>query len=362
MYTLINKCILLVLSLTFLIRDREASVIISAMIAALILSSLSSYYEGRTGLLLSAAHCILSAVWLPMFPFLPLAAYDCYNQKNLYLRGLWLLPLLRCLTTETPAALISCTILCILACILVQKTSQYEQLLKEYHQVRDDSTEAAMLLQKQNKDLLKNQDYEVELATLAERNRIAREIHDNVGHLLTRSILQVSALLVVHRQDQELTEQLNSVKTTLTDAMDNVRSSVHDLHEDSVDLKQQLTGLLEAFTFCPVQLTFDSGILPREINYAVIAIVKEALSNIARHSNATEASVTVLEHPSLYQVVISDNGTKNTVSSSKGLGLSSMEERIRALDGIFHIDRRSGFKVFISIPKGGTLNENNSHR
>lgn len=355
MSVLINKCLLLILSLSLLTGDSEPSIIITAMIAAVILSSLSSYFEGKTGLFFNKVQCILSLFWTPLYPFLPLAAYDCYFQKELWLRFLWILPLLRCLSRETPAIFISCAALCVLSAVLARRTSQYDQLLKTYHQVRDDSTEAALLLQKQNKDLIKNQDYEVELATLAERNRIAREIHDNVGHLLTRSILQVSALLVMHRQEPELTEQLKSVKSTLTDAMDSVRSSVHNLHEDSVDLKRQLTCLLEAFTFCPVQLVFDSGILPREINYAVIAIIKEALSNIARHSNATEASVTFLEHPSIYQVIISDNGTKKATSPTKGLGLSSMEERTRALDGIFHIDRSSGFKVFISIPKGDKI-------
>lgn len=200
---------------------------------------------------------------------------------------------------------------------------------------------------------MKNQDYEVELATLAERNRIAREIHDNVGHLLTRSILQVSAMLVVHSGNTELKEPLLAVKDTLSDAMDNVRQSVHNLHEESINLQQQLTRLTDDFTFCPVQLTYDSTPLPKELNYTFIAIVKEALSNIARHSNATRASVSVLEHPSLYQLRIHDNGTLQTQDSPDGIGLFNMEERIRALDGNFHIDRTNGFKIFISIPKRG---------
>ena len=50
----------------------------------------------------------------------------------------------------------------------------------------------------------RNQDYEIYLATLKERNRIAREIHDNVGHMLTRSILQLGALSVINKDETEI--------------------------------------------------------------------------------------------------------------------------------------------------------------
>lgn len=257
---------------------------------------------------LNLTFCAAALFWQPMFPFLPLAAFDAVRQNGMS-RLFWIIPLVSGLTISDSLPWFTCAVLCILAAAIQMQHQRYERLLREYHQVRDDTTETAILLQEKNKQLMKNQDYETELATLAERNRIAREIHDNVGHLLTRSILQVSALQVVYGNSPEIKEQLKSVKETLTDAMDNVRRSVHNLHEESIDLRQQLTRLTEDFTFCPVTLTFDSGSLPREMNYAVIAIVKEALSNIARHSNASKASISILEHPSMYQIQIWDNGT-----------------------------------------------------
>lgn len=71
------------------------------------------------------------------------------------------------------------------------------------------------------------------LATLNERNRIAREIHDNVGHLLSRSLLQVGALQVVNR-DETVRQGLDTMRDTLSGAMDSIRRSVHDLHDESV--------------------------------------------------------------------------------------------------------------------------------
>ena len=60
----------------------------------------------------------------------------------------------------------------------------------------------------------RNQDYEIYLATLKERNRIAREIHDNVGHMLTRSILQLGALSVINK-DETVGEAINDLSGTL---------------------------------------------------------------------------------------------------------------------------------------------------
>lgn len=344
-----------------LLTQEPTPAVIAALILAVIFTFLSSYFGGKRALILYIFFCAAALAWPQLFSFLPLAAYDGIMLSPFLSRFLWIFPILQGISVHPPLTSFSCAALCVLAVSLRLQSERYRKLLSEYHQVRDDTTETAILLKQKNKELIKNQDYEIEVATLAERNRIAREIHDNVGHLLTRSILQVSALLVVHSQNQELKEPLSAVKTTLTDAMDNVRQSVHDLHEESIDLKYQLTRLTEDFTFCPVQLAFDSGPLSKELNYTVIAIVREALSNIAHHSNATQAFVSFLEHPSLYQLQIRDNGTTlsprpldtASLSSRGGIGLSNMEERIRAFDGNFYIDCTNGFRIFISIPKRG---------
>ena len=352
--------ILLLILPAFLTKDPGPDAA-AAFIAAVSLSSLCCYFQTdaakKQALIAPALNllfCFLAFVWKPAFFFLPLAVFDCGRQKARSFRLVWLIPLLNGLIVQKAAAWFVCAVLCVLAFSLQTLDHRYEKLLREYRQVRDDTTEAALLLQQKNKQLLQNQDTEVELATLAERNRIAREIHDNVGHLLTRSILQVSALQVVYGADKELKEQLDAVKATLADAMDNVRQSVHNLHEESIDLRQQLTRLTEDFSFCETQLRFDAGPMPRKMNYAVIAIVKEALSNVARHSNATKVQITVLEHPSMYQVRIRDNGTcpYHTGSfPSGGMGISNMEERVRAFHGNFHIDADSGFQIFFSLPK-----------
>ena len=162
---------------------------------------------------------------------------------------------------------------------------------------------------KKNRMLAEKQDYEIYAATLKERNRIAREIHDNVGHLLSRSILITGAAKAINASDA-LSPVLDDLDHSLNQAMTSIRTSVHDLHDESLNLKEAAESLTSDFTFCPVTLNYDMGFeVPREIKYCFISIVKEALSNVARHSNATLVQITMREHPALYQLCIEDNGT-----------------------------------------------------
>jgi signal transduction histidine kinase len=208
-----------------------------------------------------------------------------------------------------------------------------------------------MQLEKKNKDLLEKQDYEINLATLTERNRIARDIHDNVGHLLSRSILQIGALLAINK-DEETKKSFGLIKDTLSEAMDSIRMSVHDLHEESIDLQTEIQKLIDSFNFCPIKFDYDLETnLEKNIKYCFIAVTKEALLNIINHSNATNALVIIREHPALYQLVIQDNGSHCSYNSENGIGIKNITDRVVAVSGNVNISTDKGFRIFISIPK-----------
>lgn len=241
------------------------------------------------------------------------------------------------------------------AVLLQRRTEAMEKLEQEYKKSRDDSKELTLMLEKKNQTLLEKQDTEIYMATLKERNRIAREIHDNVGHMLSRAILMVGALKTVN-QNEQLEIPMEQLEQTLNEAMTSVRKSVHDLHDESVNLKEVLESLKEEFTFCQVQMEYDMGYdIPKEIKYSFIAIVKEALNNVMRHSNATVVHVLVREHPWLYQLIIEDNGTmekeEKDIAESDGIGIQNMKERVKMLQGTMQVQKKSGFRIFITIPK-----------
>lgn len=271
----------------------------------------------------------------------------------------------------------------IVAFFLQLRTESEEKLRQDFMKLRDDSTEKNILLEEKNHMLVEKQNYEIYTATLKERNRIAREIHDNVGHLLSRSILITGAAKTVS-SSEAVSPLLDSLDISLNQAMTSIRTSVHDLHDESVNLRESVEGLISEFQFCPVSLDYDMGLeIPRDVKYCFISIVKEALSNMARHSNATSAYVVMREHPALYQLCIEDNGkipesscisqsfSENRTSDSffgnprhpqntgwydfstqnRGMGLSNIHDRLAPLHGTVQITTDHGFRIFITIPK-----------
>lgn len=237
-----------------------------------------------------------------------------------------------------------------LSAYLCFNTYHLTNLSKRFIYTVDTDREQQLKLSEQNHILMKKQDYEIYTATLKERNRIAREIHDNVGHLLSRSILLTGALKTINK-NPSLEVPLNHLDQSLNSAMNSIRSSVHDLHDESVNLSDSIHDLVNSFDFCPIELKYDMGNnIPKDVKYAFISITKEALTNIIKHSNADKVSVLLREQPVLYQLKIKDNGTCISFSD-KGIGLSNMKERISLLHGNIQITPDDGFQIFITIPK-----------
>ena len=125
----------------------------------------------------------------------------------------------------------------LLAFCLQNRTEAAECLEQRLMKLRDDSTEKNLLLEEKNRMLAEKQDYEIYAATLKERNRIAREIHDNVGHLLSRSILITGTAKALNASDA-LSPVLDNLDHSLNQAMTSIRSSVHDLHDESLNLER----------------------------------------------------------------------------------------------------------------------------
>lgn len=329
---------------------------IIAMLAAVTVSALNGYLDSRPLLGLSSlAFTILAAFWPPFCFFLPLVNYGLYAPRL----G-WHIPLLIfsgavcCTSLPFSVAMIVVSVIS-LAAVLGLRTEVSRKAKSDLTALRDDSYEISLRLEQQNRELLEKQDYEVRLATMNERNRIAREIHDQVGHLLSRSILQIGALMVAESNPGQR-EHLSSVRDTLAQAMDSIRNSVHNLHEESVDLNMQMLTLAKGFLFCPIQLDYRIESEPdNPISYCFIAIVKEGLHNITRHSNATHVKLTLLEHPAFYQLILQDNGTPAGLPAPGGLGIQNMIERVQSLGGQILCEHQGGFRIFASVPKRGQL-------
>ena len=321
---------------------------------AVISSALLEYFENqKLSLLYFFTFCILCFFFPQLAIFLPVAAYDILFEKYQGILLIMLLPLgANQSMLSAPVSFIALMFAAIEA-LLKQKAIKSAEIKNKYIEQTDDLNEFLIRMNSKVHELSQKQDSEINLATLAERNRIAREIHDNVGHLLSSAILQTGAAIAVAK-DENTIKSLQTIKDTLNEAMNSIRKSVHDLHDDSIDLYAQLKKLADEFSFCKAIIKYEvNSNMPASYKYAVLAIAKEALANVMKHSNATQVLISIYEHPAIFQIIILDNGTKLSpgYSNSGGMGLESIRQRILGLGGIVNYSYSNGFKIFISLPK-----------
>lgn len=289
--------------------------------------------------------------WVPLlFCGLPLFMYEAMCEEKWFL----VLPSLLVLTHVgelQPAQYIISIAGVAVAVIMYFLVSRIEDALEKSHVLRDELVEKNAMLESQNQRLKEAQNNEVHLATLKERNRIAREIHDNVGHMLTRSLLQSGALMIANK-DENLKEPLEGLNQTLDQAMTSIRESVHDLHDESIDLQAVITeNLKTAENRFKTSLSYDiKAGPPTSVKLCFAGVVKEAVSNAIKHSNGDAIEVIVGEKPGVFELSVFDNGSLAEIRET-GIGLSNMRERVDQLQGNIEFDTGSGFNIIIRVPK-----------
>lgn len=247
----------------------------------------------------------------------------------------------------TPVAV---ALLVALAVHLEHGDRQNLQLKEELKVLHDNQTEKDMIQKEHDRMLMENQNNMIYMATLKERNRIAREIHDNVGHTLTRSILQLGAIKAINTEPV-LKKPLEDLHGSLGDAMTNIRKSVHDLHDESIDLESSIRQLTEGISALDIHVDYDmSNTIPKDIKYSFIAITKEAVSNAIKHSRGDTLDILLREHPGFYQLIVKDNGTDIKINNT-GIGLANITDRVNAMKGTLKISTDNGFKLLITVAK-----------
>lgn len=349
---LTDKLIIFICCLIVYLCQADLNISVVTILISITFSGFLSYFDDeRLRTVLTTGFSVLSCFVSELVVFLPLIAYDMLFYKYQYINLFGIIPLLYFIKPVS-IQLFSPVITLLFLCILIRyRAEAYIKLYFKYNELSDTTREMSIQLKKQNRALIENQDNERTLATINERNRIAREIHDNVGHLLSSAILQSGALLTIN-QDEKVRNGLEALNNTLSLAMNSIRTSVHELYDESIDLNAEIEKIIDQFTFCEISYDYHINSTPeKKLKYAFISIVKEALSNIMKHSNATHTSITFREHPAFYQLIIRDNGSVKGYNIEDGLGLRNMIDRVHSFNGNINIITENGFEIFISIPK-----------
>jgi NarL family two-component system sensor histidine kinase LiaS len=191
-----------------------------------------------------------------------------------------------------------------------------------------------------------------ELATLEERNRLARDLHDSVKQQIFASTMQVGAARALLEQDSQAAQKhLYEAEQLSRQAQSELAVIIHELRPETLQ-DRGLRQALRDYTRSWSQLnSIDTEIsmhgerdLPFEVEQALFRVTQEAFSNITRHSDATEVALDLTVENYEASLTISDNGRGFDVSAAegKGVGLGSMRERLEALGGTLSLESAPG--------------------
>ena len=194
-----------------------------------------------------------------------------------------------------------------------------------------------------------------------ERKRIAREIHDTLGHALTGISAGIDAVKVLVDIDtNRAKEQLNNVSVVVRDGIRDVRGSLNKMRPGALEnntLKEALIKIIreyEAISNLEIHLLYkwdniDLDIAKEDI---VFRVIQESITNSVRHGHAKTIWIELLEEEEAYVMTIQDDGV-GFDELHYGYGLKQMQERLMIIGGSVRFENRDGFYTYIEIPKIG---------
>ena len=194
-----------------------------------------------------------------------------------------------------------------------------------------------------------------------ERKRIAREIHDTLGHALTGISAGIDAVKVLVDIDtNRAKEQLNNVSVVVRDGIRDVRGSLNKMRPGALEnntLKEALIKIIreyEAISNLEIHLRYEWDNIDLDIakEDIVFRVIQESITNSVRHGHAKTIWIELLEEEEAYVMTIQDDGV-GFDELHYGYGLKQMQERLMIIGGSVRFENRDGFYTHIKIPKIG---------
>lgn len=200
-----------------------------------------------------------------------------------------------------------------------------------------------------------------EITKLKERNRLAREIHDTVGHCLTGISLGLAATRELERTDPSaLKAQLERLDELSRQGLLDIRRSLKELRPDMLErrsLSEALRTLAGEINACSarrveVSIEGDADSLNPGMEEMVYRVVQEGITNAVRHGDARRVDVRLAVSADALRLDVADDGS-GCGAVGEGFGLSYMRERVMAYDGFLEVDSApgKGFKLSVYAPR-----------
>ena len=342
--------------------------IVEIILCVSIIASLNFYYSGVALLVLADLvhyihrnhiRAIFIAVLVCLYAFaqfeiaslaaapIPFSAYLGYYDQSI--RGIF---------TGIETVLVSANVLLFVLSMILLFTgerAENERIRKLNEQLNDANT--------------KLRDYAVELEYMTEvreRNRLAREIHDTLGHTLTGIIMGADAATALFAIDpEESQKRIQVIAQSAREGLTDVRRSIKALRVDALEqntLSEALAELVDKFRMSTgveieyQQLAGHLNLAPDEEDF-IYRVVQESMTNSVRHGHAKKIEITIIRHENILTVDVQDDGD-GVDQIEEGFGLRHMRERLDLLGGVLSFGNRSveesgehkGFFITVNMP------------
>jgi len=199
-------------------------------------------------------------------------------------------------------------------------------------------------------DRLRRADEEIErLATLAERERIARDLHDLLGHTLSVIVVKSElAARLAEREPARAADEMRDVERIGREALSEVRAALRGYR--SRGLRGELEGARRALAAAGVEFTIEAEVPALSIaqESALAMAVRESVTNVVRHANARHTTIRIGSDEDNVTLEVTDDGRGG--SGADGAGMTGMRERMAALGGAVQREWESGMRVRVILP------------
>ena len=228
-------------------------------------------------------------------------------------------------------------------------------------QLLRDNKRQYQLIQEQNRMLVAHAEQVEQLTQLEERNRMARELHDTVGHTFTSVIMGMDAVsYLIDHTPEKAREKLDVLRRVARNGLAEVRQSIHQIAPEGQELPltQHIARITKEFSLhTGTSVSINTAgevrdeVLP--VKMTVLRCIQESLTNALRHGQAKNIIINLSFTPKEIMLSIVDDGVGSD-NLKPGFGLTAMQQRLAALHGIleYQSEKGKGTRITCSIPTG----------
>ncbi len=250
----------------------------------------------------------------------------------------------------------------ILVIAIYQNQKRFIRTQREKLEILENSKQALQA----SHDQLRRLTARLQIVREEERERIAREIHDELGQYLTAIKMDISFVkknISIDKsisKEKEISQELDSISAMIDTTVNTVRKIATELRPEILDelgLKEAIAWEAQQFQDrmrikCIFLSEIDDINLDRDCGVVVFRILQEALTNVARHANATQVLLNLSHRDGLLELQIQDNGRgvkQEEIDNSKSLGLLGMRERALMFGGDVQIKGENGRGTTVTL-------------